>query len=349
MSKIISKINKKVFKENLIPDLFVLKSKFVKNEEEKTNNISILDTSLNSDNLGDQIINFYCNKIFSELNITPKERYATHTLDKAMVSDHNLKIITGTNILDSAMNRMRLWQYPQDFTKIDNILLMGVGWGLYDESPNMYTKCFLKYVLSSNYVHSVRDSYTKQKLTSLGITNVVNTACPTMWKLDKSLCSSIPHNKARNVVSTITDYDFNPQMDFYMLDQLIKSYEQVFVWIQGQNDLKLLKHYRNFEKLKIIDNSFDAYTDFLGSNNDVDYVGTRLHAGIHALNFKKRSIIISIDNRAEEIAKDTNLPVLKREDLMQRLLPMINSRFSTDIKLPTDKISLWKKQFSQFA
>lgn len=349
MSTIISKINKKVFKENVVPGFFALKSKFTRNNIQKPNSVSILDTSLNSDNLGDQIINFYCNNVFDELKLAPKKRYATHTLDRSILDDHNLKIITGTNILNSTMNNGGSWQYPQDFTKINNVLLMGVGWGLYDKFPNMYTRCFLKYVLSSNYIHSVRDSYTKKKLMCLGITNVVNTACPTMWKLDKHLCSLIPHNKARNVVSTITDYDFNPQMDFYMLDQLVKSYEQVFVWLQGQNDLKLLKRYRNFEKLKIIDNSFDAYTDFLRSNNDVDYVGTRLHAGIHALNFKKRSIIISIDNRAEEIAKDTNLPVLKREDLMQKLLPMINSGFSTDIKLPTDKISLWKKQFSQFA
>ena len=61
----------------------------------------------------------------------------------------------------------------------------------------------------------------------------------------------------------------------------------------------------------IIPRDLEAYERRLIQGN-VDYVGTRLHAGIFALNHKVRSIIVAVDNRAIEIAKDTNLPIVRR-------------------------------------
>jgi polysaccharide pyruvyl transferase WcaK-like protein len=79
-------------------------------------------------------------------------------------------------------------------------------------------------------------------------------------------------------------------------------------------------------------------------NHDIDYVGTRLHAGIRALQKKRRAIIIAIDNRAIEKQKDFNLTIINR-DKIDYLKDKILSSFNTDIRIPVSNIDLWKKQF----
>ncbi len=61
--------------------------------------------------------------------------------------------------------------------------------------------------------------------------------------------------------------------------------------------------------------------------------------------YKHRSIVISIDNRAEAISKDTGLPIIYRENVKGELENMILSSFKTKINLPKEKIDLWKQQF----
>ena len=73
-------------------------------------------------------------------------------------------------------------------------------------------------------------------------------------------------------------------------------------------------------------------------------MGTRLHAGVRALQHKKRTLILSVDNRANEIAKDTNLPVISRDNLAA-IASWINSKYETKIKIPVDNINQWKNQF----
>ena len=87
--------------------------------------------------------------------------------------------------------------------------------------------------------------------------------------------------------------------------------------------------------------SYDKILEF----KDVDYVGTRLHAGIRALSKYHRTIVISIDNRAKNIGKDTGLPVIQREDIEILLQKKIQSEFVTDIRMPMSNIEKWKKQF----
>ena len=75
------------------------------------------------------------------------------------------------------------------------------------------------------------------------------------------------------------------------------------------------------------------------------YVGTRLHAGIHAMNRKVRSVILAVDNRAIEMGRDFNLPVIRREELEEKLQERIYGSWNTQIKIPVDSIVKWKKQF----
>ena len=310
--------------------------------------IDVLDTHLDSDNLGDEIINYYCYNILKELNIDIDKKVPTHRNFNAKLREGRLKLVTGTNILGPrSLNKNSLWKIPDDIHNIVNAGLLGAGWVTYEDRTPRYTQLFLNKILSDSFVHSVRDSYTLNKMKTICPNKrVVNTACPTMWNLTKTHCDKIPVKKSNRVVTTITDYNQN-EMDWKMIDILIDNYQDVYVWLQGDKDLKYLQNYPKFNLLKIIPNEFSEYNNFL-EDNHVDYVGTRLHAGIHALNKYKRTIIISIDNRALDISKDTNLPIIKREDITSKLSTIINGNMHTEINLPVKNIKLWKNQFINF-
>ena len=76
----------------------------------------------------------------------------------------------------------------------------------------------------------------------------------------------------------------------------------------------------------------------------MDFVGTRLHGGIRALQKGHRTLIIGIDNRAIEINRDTGLPVLNSEE-MNRLPDIIEARYDTKIDLNTANIRTFLAQF----
>ena len=59
-----------------------------------------------------------------------------------------------------------------------------------------------------------------------------------------------------------------------------------------------------------------------------------------------RGLIISIDHRAEGFRKTNHLPVLRREEVPERLESLIHSDFPTDIVLNSDAIAEFKSQFS---
>lgn len=223
-------------------------------------------------------------------------------------------------------------------------MLMGVGWWQYQRKPSLYMKELLKSTLSKKYLHSVRDEYTKDMLQSVGIYNVVNTACPTMWKLTPDFCAQIPCKKADSVITTLTDYNKVESLDKELLEILKNNYRTVYIWLQSKGDYEYIKNSENFKGLEIVSPGLKNYDDFL-ENNDVDYVGTRLHAGIRALNHKKRTIIIAVDNRAREISKTTNLPIIKREEIANKLDRKINECEETAIVLPQSEITEWKAQF----
>ena len=83
-------------------------------------------------------------------------------------------------------------------------VFIGVGSQQYNQKINAYTRSAYQYLFNKDYLHSVRDSYTEQALKSIGIHNVVNTACPTMWSLTEEKCASIPTSKASTVVLPVS-------------------------------------------------------------------------------------------------------------------------------------------------
>lgn len=322
----------------------------IKNKHTKggDHSIILLDTAIGSDNVGDEIIMDYCGKICDGL-FTDKKivHIPTHIYDprSEKVKDY-LKILCGTNLIYTQMENSRQWALPDAIENYNNICFLGIGMqqiGL--ELPmSSYTKKFLKYIMSSEHLHSVRDEETKKRLSEIGINNVLNTGCPTTWNLSETHCKAISTTKARNVVTTVTDYMIDPEKDVYMLETLKKHYEKVYIWIQGQVDYQYLKSLVDLGPYHIIPPSLAALDEVL-QKEEVDYIGTRLHAGIRSMNIGNRSLVIGVDNRARAMKHDINLPVLERNEMQEKLEEIIEQKWATEVHLPVREIERWKKQF----
>ena len=165
-----------------------------------------------------------------------------------------------------------------------------------------------------------------------------------MWRLNRSFCESIPVSKAPDVVTTVTDYRREIERDNLMLQILGRNYRKVYLWLQGNQDQEYIKQLNLPGNCIALTRNLKSFEEKLQSGF-VDYVGTRLHAGIYALNHRVRSIIIAVDNRAIEIAKDTNLPMVMGDKLHMELEAMLSSDFRTDITLNIDNIHLFLEQF----
>jgi hypothetical protein len=312
--------------------------------------ISIFDTTISNYNLGNEII---MDSIFKHLReIFPNDFFfkvptmeiTKHSLN--YLADSDRIFFGGTNALSSKMERYKQWNLNLfNYRDINNVLLMGVGWWQYqDINTSFYTKHILSKTLSPQYFHSVRDNYTKKKLNDIGFENVINTGCPTLWNLNEEHCVSIPKYKTENVVLTLTDYNQDFFRDKRLIEILLKHYSKIYFWIQGKGDNDYIKTLVADNFYKIIPPNLDAFDDFL-KNNTVDYIGTRLHAGIRALQYKKRSLILSVDNRAAEMAKDFNLPVIQRDNIETIEQQFILSEYLTNINVPFQEIHKWKNQF----
>lgn len=313
--------------------------------------IVLLDTALGSENSGDEIIMQACSSVcFSLWGGAKLRRIPTHYYVKESEGlAEKVKILCGTNIIWKNMEDQTQWALPHDLHSYQNVCLLGVG--LSDVGINQrathYTKALYRSLLSSNLLHSVRDARTKRFLNSIGFDNVVNTACPTMWTLTPELLSSIPKKKGKRVLTSITDYCFSPEEDLEMLRILQQEYESVTIWVQGSHDIDwCLEKIIDLGDFKLIGPNIRELDAEL-SDPDLDYIGTRLHAGIRCLNRAHRTLIITVDNRARQIGKDTNLPVLERSEVRSGGLEQwINHPEETRIDLPLDAIREWKSQFA---
>ncbi len=313
--------------------------------------VSILDTDITSSNLGNEIIMQAVYEVLYELfpnDFLIKIQCQDHLgpLSKKYIKQSHLSFIGGSNLLTSQMYSYKQIGFSfRDSFSIQHMILLGVGWWQYQESPNAYTKIFLKNLLSKEIIHSVRDEYSKDKLNSLGLSNVLNTSCPSTWNLTEAHCKLIPSCRSSSVVFTITDYSLDSKSDIQFIDLLTDIYDNVFFWPQGLNDLNYLNSltFKGKNTIKIIPPTLYAFDELL-VNSDIDYIGTRLHGGIRAIQKKRRSLILAIDNRAEEISADIGLMVCKRDALCE-IKSFIDDEYETSLRIPYKNIDTWKAQF----
>jgi len=311
--------------------------------------ISIFDTTICDNNLGNQIImdsvNKYLRRIFPSdffIRLPYLDNIGSEAIKYLRESEY--VFLGGTNALSSEMeNYKQIGIEHNNYINIKNIILTGVGWWQYQGPISTYTRKILTHCLHTSFFHSVRDSYTKNKLSTVGINNVLVTGCPTLWQLTQEHCKTIKKEKSANVLLTFTNYS-QDKSDLELLNIVKSCYKNIFVWIQGPEDLKYARSFGT--KLNILPPNLQSLDKLLSSDIDLDYIGTRCHAGIRAMQFMRRSIIIGVDNRAIEMQKDFNLPVVSRTDL-NTLPEIINSKFETKLNLPFDTIKQWTGQFQK--
>jgi len=307
------------------------------------------NNGLPSTNLGDLIIQRAVHreikKIFPDREIITISTHAPlGKQELKLIRDCSLMFVGGSNLLSSNMNEYNQWKISlYNAFSIGKAILFGVGWWQYQDEPNLYTKALLKMALSNQFIHSVRDNYTKEKMQFLGIKTVLNTNCPTMWPLQNIKSEDIPQTKADNALLMLTDYNQKRELDKRLLELLFSKYKKVYVWPQGKDDAKYISQF-GFSTI-MLDRSLVALDKFIDSQISFDYIGTRLHGGIKCLCSKKRSLILEIDNRAKEIAQDTHIPTLDRVDF-QNISKWIDCGFPTEISLDSAAIDRWKRQFS---
>ncbi|MGD0267956.1 MAG: polysaccharide pyruvyl transferase family protein [Candidatus Sulfotelmatobacter sp.] len=301
--------------------------------------ITVIDTSFGTWNLGDEIIMQAVNDVIHE--IFPDARVFRLPSHEALsrrsyyfLRQSDLCLIGGTNVLASKGWRLR-WR---DSIFLKNAICFGVTWGGISPKPAFRDRVLLRRVLDGGQIHSVRDRYTKDLLDQIGVASV-STSCPTMWMLTPEHCAAVPFVKAKNVLFTLTAYRCDPTADRAMIDILRKHYETLHFFPQMHGDYAYFQDL-NIPGVRVIGPNLRSYDEFL-ANEDVDYVGSRLHGGIRALQFKKRTLVIGIDHRSAEIANDTGLPVLRRTE-MKELEVWVNGNVPTRINLPTDNITNWK-------
>lgn len=307
--------------------------------------------SLNS-NLGDVIIS---QAVIGEINrIFPKEpivSISSHAYpgdaERKKIRNARHRIVGGTNVLGSDMKNDRQWSFSAKTMAFHPAILCGVGWKQYQSSVRVITKLLLKCVLSRNFIHSVRDGYTKQKLATCGIRNVVNTSCPTLWGLAGPKRSVNEQKPGRSVLLMLTDYRPDEEADRLLVSCLGRHYERIYFWPQGEMDLSYLSSImkpKTFD-LVVLDRTLEALDRFLSNTSDLDYVGTRLHGGIRCLMAGKRSLILEVDNRAKEMAKETGLPALARFDL-PNIARWIKAGWKSEIWIDEKPIKQWREQFA---
>jgi hypothetical protein len=301
--------------------------------------ITVIDTSFGTWNLGDEIIMQAVNDVIHE--IFPDARVFRLPSHDALsrqsyyfLRQSDLCLIGGTNVLASKGWRLR-WR---DSIFLKNAICFGVTWGGIHPRPSFRDRVLLRRVLDGGQIHSVRDQYTKNLLDQIGVASM-STSCPTMWMLTPEHCAAVPQVKANNALFTLTAYRCEPVADRAMIDTLKKHYQTLYFFPQMHGDYAYFQDL-NIPGVRVIGPNLRAYDEFL-ANEDVDYVGSRLHGGIRALQFKKRTLVIGIDHRSAEIARDTGLPVLRRTE-MKELETWVEGNAPTRIDLPTENITNWK-------
>lgn len=308
----------------------------------------LLDTAVASTNLGDQIImEAVRRELERPLAGALVTSVASHDVmgpkGRGLIRGAQLAVAGGTNLISSHMWLRSTWRLrPADAFLGAKVILMGVGWYQFQARPDPYTAWMLRRVLHPTALHSVRDGYSADMLRSIGIKNVINTGCPTLWGFTPKDCASLPKTRAEAVVTTLNTYIPDRSLDGQLIEALRARYKTIYAWVQTAEDHAYLKSFG--EDVVILEPSLAAYDALLRDAPSLDYVGNRLHGGIRALQHGRRAIIVEIDNRAKEMGRDFHLPTLERDNLV-RLAAMIDGALDIDVRPPVDAIAEWKRQF----
>lgn len=317
-----------------------------------TKRVILFDPAAASFNKGDMIIS---EAVESELvELLPDAEIVKISLHQPLGKIHRsllrekcLKIVGGSNVVSAVMHpilRQSRWNlYPHDYQAVRGFCYMGAGWAGTNVRSNLIGKWFLKNFPSKlPDVNSFRDSETLMRAGLFGIKNGINTGCPTMWGLTRAKMDAVRRTKGSIVVTTLTDNMPDKRADMELLECLKEQYEEVYIWFQGLNDARYFKS-MGLKGVRELPRNVSGYQAFLQENvSRLDYVGSRLHGGVKALQCGVRTIILAVDHRALDISRDVGLLVLPRKDVSS-LEGLINSDLQMSVKIDRGAIYKWKQ------
>ncbi len=312
--------------------------------------IHIIDTSIGSGNIGDEIIMEACRTAFAPVlrdayvstsaghdGLGPSSRKRCRAAD--------LVLLMGTNAL-SPYFRVGLpfmWRVRwRDLPALKGrVVLAGCGatWDFRRVDP--LQRRFWRYVLSPHHAHSVRDALGARLVEQCG-RQVINTACPTLWRYRESPPGA-PATQARDVCFTLNRHKRSPH-DETLLRVLAEQYERLYYWPQTTNDLDYLEPLRSSLNVEVLPPSLAAYDAFLATH-EVDVVGTRLHGSIRGLHHGRRTLVVAIDNRARAMAKEVGLPTIERDAVPEQLRPRLAGAIRADLRIAGERIDAYLGQF----
>lgn len=324
-------------------------------------NVVIFNTAVGTSNNGDYIIMDSAKKAMMPLlEKSYVMEYATHVKNlgilhyifksskREFVNKADYKFIFGTNILTTnVVKSIRQWPVLEEQELYKNVILMGVGMTYSNISLNEISKRTYSKILRRDIIHSVRDDMSKNLLESkLGV-RAINTGCPTLWGIDENKCNMIPKKKSMNAIISISGYKSQKDVikDQLLCEIVEKNYESIYLWVQTSEDYNYFRGLKHTKEFKCI-YSLVEFEKCCKTGN-VDYIGTRLHGGVFAIQNGVRTIVVGIDHRAKEFSKSNNLPVVSRNNL-SILEEKINHDFATEIVVNHNAIREWLGQFPYF-
>ena len=314
--------------------------------------VVLLDTSIADTNTGNEIImdavtretrSLLAGWMFFRAPVIEHVELGRPLLERA-----DLRIVGGTNLLAADLKRTGDWRLrPGHVRWLRGLVLLGVGWWQYQSRPlTRYTRRALRTVLEPRAVHSVRDGYTRSRLAEIGVESV-NTGCPSLWSLDGAACASLPDEIAPEALLTFTLYNQDPARDRALYETVRGLYQRVHVWPQGLEDAAYAREIAG-DDLSLVDPTLAGLDAFLDTH-EVDYVGTRLHAGIRAMQRGRRALIVAIDNRAAEMGRDFNLPIIARDAEPETLRTRLRARWRPEIRLDHGAVQRWRDSVLELA
>lgn len=311
-----------------------------------------------SDNLGDVVIFRAIHRSLESL--FPGEPICRISSHVPLQESHYEKLqaaritfLGGSNLLSSDVLSYNQWNFTTnradyDSPRFSQAVLFGIGWWQYQDPATQFTAKYYRRILSTDRMHSVRDSYTARRLGEAGISNVVTTGCPSFWDLD-GVTADCSVRWSEDALVMLTDYYKNPPHDEQLLRMALDHFRgTIFFFPQGTGDVEYLgtlpAFARNFRRFHILEHSLDQLEDLL-HRQPVTYFGTRLHGGIVALNHRVPALILGVDNRATEMARDFHLPVIPRDDYKSMRKWLEGGHKFPQISVPQRVIDQWRSQF----
>lgn len=319
--------------------------------ENKMRQISLLDTSVSTRNIGDEIIMDSVRREVADLvpeaiirTVPTHERLGARS--RGLLAESQVRLAGGTNLVGPPMAYSRLWKIgPTEFIRSPKATLMGCGWRRYDRRVTPYSAALLRRALQSEVPHAVRDQHTADELAAIGIENTIVTGCPTTWELTDAHNASIPQPKGDVAVIALNGKKDPAGFAKILLDTAVAQYERVYFWPQMLPDHRYLSQLP--AGVTAVNPTLSAYDGVLSQNAEVDYIGSRLHAGIRALQHHRRTFIFELDNRATEMGNTLGLPTHEARADRDYLTHLITSKQELGIRIPLDRTEEWKNHVRQ--